>query len=294
MARRPSRENTVQPLDGWLMLVVLLVLSMGPFTLGVVQHNESPAFWVPVLVVATLAGICLAGLFIVNPNMARVLLLFGRYKGTVRHEGFYWVNPFTVRQRMSLRAQNLASQTIKVNDLTGNPIEIGAVVVWQVRDTAQASFDVENHHQYVDVQIEAAVRQLAKNHPYDENSGPTDVQTLRGDTQEVTDELRLELQQRLERAGIEVLEARISHLAYAPEIASAMLQRQQAQAIVAAREKIVEGAVSMVEQALNDLGRRQVVELDPQTRARLVGNLLVVLCGNSQATPVIQTGSSSV
>ncbi len=174
--------------------------------------------------------------------------------------------------------------------MAGNPVEIGAVLVWQVSDTAQASFDVEDHHQYVDVQIEAAIRQLAKGHPYDENSGPSDVQTLRGDTQEVADELRNELQLRLDRAGIEVLEARISHLAYAPEIASAMLQRQQAQAIVAARETIVEGAVSMVEQALRDLGERRVVHLDDATRARLVGSLLVVLCGNTNATPVLNTG----
>lgn len=292
MATRPSRENAVTPLDGWTMLIVLLVVILAPYGLGFVQGNESPTFWAPVVLLTSIAGFCLAGIFVVNPNMARVLVLFGRYTGTVRDEGFYWVNPFTVRHKLSLRAHNLASQTIKVNDLSGNPIDIGAVVVWRVRDTAQASFDVENHFQYIDVQIEAAIRQLAKRHPYDENSGPSDVSTLRGDTTEVTNELRGELQQRLERAGIEVLEARISHLAYAPEIASAMLQRQQAQAVVAAREKIVEGAVSMVEQALNDLGRRDVVQLDTATRARLVGNLLVVLCGSSAATPVVNAGSS--
>ena len=288
--RAPSRENSVTPLDGWVMLVVLLVILVAPFGLGVVQGNESLGFWIPVMLTATIAGVCLGGLFIVNPNVSRVLVLFGRYKGTVRSEGFYWVNPFTVRHKLSLRANNLASQTIKVNDMAGNPVEIGAVLVWRVSDTAQASFDVEDHHQYVDVQIEAAIRQLAKGHPYDENSGPSDVQTLRGDTQEVADELRNELQLRLDRAGIEVLEARISHLAYAPEIASAMLQRQQAQAIVAARETIVEGAVSMVEQALRDLGERRVVHLDDATRARLVGSLLVVLCGNTNATPVLNTG----
>ena len=231
------------------------------------------------------------GLFLVNPNESKVLVLFGRYRGTVREEGFYWTNPFTIRKKISLRAHNVASQKIKVNDLVGNPIEIGAVLVWQVRDTAQASFDVEDYQHYVDVQIETAIRELAKAHPYDDGQADGSIVSLRGDTGVVSEVLTRELQARLERAGIEVLEARISHLAYAPEIAHAMLQRQQAVAIIAARQKIVEGAVSIVEQALADLGAKHVIELDDERRATLVGNLLVVLCGQAAPQPVLNTGS---
>jgi regulator of protease activity HflC (stomatin/prohibitin superfamily) len=208
----------------------------------------------------------------------------------VRQEGFYWTNPFTTKRSVSLRAHNVASEKIKVNDLIGNPIEIGAVIVWRVHDTAQATFDVEDHEKYVDVQVETAIREIAKKHPYDEGQAEDPI-SLRGDTSAVVEELKHELQERLQRAGIEVLEARISHLAYAPEIASAMLQRQQATAIIAARQKIVEGAVSIVEQALADLGKKHVVELDDERKATLVGNLLVVLCGQSAAQPVLNTGS---
>ena len=242
-------------------------------------------------VVVTLVDlVCMFGFFIVTPNHSRVLILFGRYRGTIRQEGFYWTNPFTVRRSVSLRAHNVASEKIKVNDLLGNPIEIGAVIVWRVRDTAQATFDVEDHLRYVDVQIETAIREIAKTHPYDDGQLDDHPISLRGDTSAVVAELKTELQARLELPGIEVLEARISHLAYAPEIASAMLQRQQATAIIAARQKIVEGAVSIVEQALEDLGRKRVVELDDERRATLVGNLLVVLCGNSAPQPVVNTG----
>lgn len=290
-----AREIPFHAFSGWLM-----VITAPAYTLAVAAYfiltggpKTEPNPFAVVFAVLSVSAVwaCFAGLFIVAPNQSRVLVLFGRYRGTVRREGFYWTNPFTSKIPVSLRAHNLASETIKVNDLAGNPIEIGAVVVWQVRDTAQAVFDVEDYRHYVDVQIETAVRQLAKTHPYDEGQGPDDVASLRGDTEEMTAELQAELQQRLERAGILVLEARISHLAYAPEIASAMLQRQQASAVVAAREKIVEGAVGMVEQALLDLSQRGVVDLDDERRATLVGNLLVVLCGQAPATPVLNTGS---
>jgi len=208
----------------------------------------------------------------------------------VRAPGFYWTNPFTSKATVSLRAHNVASEKIKVNDLLGNPIEIGAVIVWRVRDTAQARFDVEDHEKYVDVQVETAIREIAKAHPYDDGQSDKNEISLRGDTSAVIEELKTELQARLDRAGIEVLEARISHLAYAPEIASAMLQRQQAVAIISARQKIVEGAVSIVEQALTDLSKHNVVHLDDERKATLVGNLLVVLCGNSSPQPVINTG----
>jgi regulator of protease activity HflC (stomatin/prohibitin superfamily) len=233
----------------------------------------------------------LFGYFIVNPNMSRVLVLFGTYRGTVRTPGFYWTNPFTSKRVVSLRAHNLSSERVKVNDLLGNPIEIGAVVVWQVRDSAQAQFDVEDYYQYVDLQCETAVRQLAKSHPYDDRMGETEAPSLRTDTERVSAELTRELQERLDRAGIEVLEARISHLAYAPEIASAMLQRQQADAIIAARRKIVEGAVGMVDDALTQLSERGVVDLDVERRATLVGNLLVVLCGHATPQPVLNAGT---
>lgn len=289
-----SQETGFRPFSGWFAVVGLLawLAAVTAFDISAVHDDRSPI--VPVIVsVVSLVSIlvCLAGFFIVNPNQSSVLILFGRYRGSVRQEGFYWTNPFTSKTTVSLRAHNLASETIKVNDLVGNPIEIGAVIVWQVRDTAQASLDVEDYRNYVDVQIETAIRQLANEHPYDDGHGPADVSTLRGDTAEMGEKLRIELQKRLDRAGIHVIEARLSHLAYAPEIASAMLQRQQASAVVAAREKIVEGAVGMVEQALSDLSSRRVLELDDERRATLVGNLLVVLCGNSQATPVVNTGT---
>lgn len=292
MTDRPtSQESSFNALSGWLMVLALPLAIAAVVIYGVT--NRYTVDW-PFGVTAGLTGVvsftCLFGFFIVNPNMSRVLVLFGNYRGTVRQHGFYWTNPFTVKHQVSLRVHNLSSETIKVNDLTGNPIEIGAVVVWQVRDTAQAKFDVEDYFQYVDVQIETAVRHLAKTHPYDDNETDLQVASLRGDTGEMADELKHELQERLDRAGIEVLEARISHLAYAAEIASAMLQRQQASAIIAARTKIVEGAVHMVEDALTQLSDRDVVELDPERRATLVGNLLVVLCGNAHAQPVVNAG----
>ncbi len=289
--RDPSQEASFSARSGWEILLGTFAYWAAFVTFGL-QIAPVLAFWLPVgglsLVVSFLF---LFGYFIVNPNMSRVLVLFGTYRGTVRTPGFYWTNPFTSKLVVSLRAHNLSTDRVKVNDLLGNPIEIAAVVVWQVHDTAQAQFDVEDYYQYVDLQCETAVRQLAKSHPYDDRMGETEAPSLRTDTDVVSSELTRELQERLDRGGIEVLEARISHLAYAPEIASAMLQRQQADAIIAARRKIVEGAVGMVDDALTQLSERDVVELDAERRATLVGNLLVVLCGHSTPQPVLNAGS---
>ena len=289
------QETLFRPFSAWPFvfgLPLVLIAAWGVFARRVVQsHQFAPWLFTCAFLLTAVVVVCAFGFFIVTPNHSRVLVLFGSYRGTVRQEGFYWTNPFTSKRSVSLRAHNVASEKIKVNDLLGNPIEIGAVIVWRVHDTAQATFDVEDHEKYVDVQIETAIREIAKTHPYDDGQAENHPISLRGDTSAVVVELKNELQERLQRAGIEVLEARISHLAYAPEIASAMLQRQQATAIIAARQKIVEGAVSIVEQALADLGKKRVVELDDERKATLVGNLLVVLCGQSAAQPVLNTGS---
>jgi regulator of protease activity HflC (stomatin/prohibitin superfamily) len=289
------QESLFRPSSAWPFVAGFPLALITAWTVvirrAVARGQPEPWLFVGALVLTAVVLVCAFGFFIVTPNHSRVLVLFGRYRGTVRAEGFYWTNPFTSKRSVSLRAHNMASEKIKVNDLLGNPIEIGAVIVWRVQDTAQAMFDVEDHEKYVDVQVETAIREIAKTHPYDEGQTEEDPISLRGDTSAVVEELKNELQERLRRAGIEVLEARISHLAYAPEIASAMLQRQQATAIIAARQKIVEGAVSIVEQALADLGKKQVIELDDERKATLVGNLLVVLCGQSAAQPVLNTGS---
>jgi regulator of protease activity HflC (stomatin/prohibitin superfamily) len=235
------------------------------------------------------AFFCLAGLYVVNPNEGRVLQLFGDYVGTEKNDGLRWSNPFYSKRQVSLRTRNFESAKLKVNDHDGNPIEIGAVVVWRVIDTAEACFEVDDYENYVTVQSEAAIRNLATQYPYD---GHTDGElSLRGSTQEVATKLKAEIQDRLEKAGVRVLEARISHLAYAPEIASAMLRRQQAGAIIAARQRIVEGAVGMVEQALDLLQRSHHVRLDEERKAAMVSNLLVVLCADREAQPVVNTGS---
>jgi len=240
----------------------------------------------PLQIVA--AVLMFRGLVVVNPNQSKVVILFGNYRGSLRQDGFWWVNPFTVRREISLRAHNFNSEHLKVNDLRGNPIEIGAVVVWRVRDTAQAAFDVEDHMSYVEVQTESALRHLASLHPYDT---PHDNETsLRGSSESVNEELQGELEQRLARAGIEVLEARLSHLAYAPEIAGAMLQRQQAEAIIDARKRIVDGACGMVEMALEQLDQNSVVELDEERKAQMISNLLVVLC-SERTQPVVNAGT---
>jgi regulator of protease activity HflC (stomatin/prohibitin superfamily) len=233
--------------------------------------------------------ISLSGLFVVHPNQGVVVQLFGKYTGTVKDPGLHWVNPFTTRSAVSLRIRNFETGNLKVNDMDGNPIEIASVVVWKVVDTAEASFEVDHYEDYVHVQSEAALRNLATAYPYDSHR---DNQTsLRGHTSIVATHLQKEIQERLSKAGVEVLEARISHLAYAPEIAAVMLQRQQASAIIAARQKIVEGAVGMVEMALDMLAKNDVVALDDERRAAMVSNLLVVLCGEKGTQPVVNTGS---
>jgi regulator of protease activity HflC (stomatin/prohibitin superfamily) len=289
--RKASHENRYRAANGGVMLFTLIVFVC--FLVAALIYNDEPSTPIMVLLILGMPaiGLCIRGFFVVQPNNSKVLVLLGNYKGTVRDPGFYWANPIAQRHGLSLKANNIASNVIKVNDLGGNPIEIAAVVVWQVRDTAQAIFDVEDYRHYVDVQIETAVRRLASVHPYDDNDAELDQTTLRGDSEVVNEELRDQLEGRLERAGIEVLEARISHLAYAPEIAAAMLQRQQAAAIISARRRIVEGAVGMVEDALELLKVKGVVELDPERQATLVGNLLVVLCGQENAQPIINTGS---
>lgn len=252
-----------------------------------------PMLIVGILLMLSIVGIpigilILKGLVLVNPNQSKVIVLFGNYKGTLRTAGFFWVNPFSIRRTISLRAHNFNSEHLKVNDLRGNPIEIGAVVVWRVRDTAQAAFDVEDYQSYVEVQTESALRHLASLHPYDT---PHENETsLRGSSDAINDEFQTELETRLARAGIEVLEGRFSHLAYAPEIAGAMLQRQQAEAIIDARKQIVEGACGMVHMALEQLQQSGVVTLDEERKAQMVSNLLVVLC-SERTTPVINAGT---
>ncbi len=235
------------------------------------------------------AGLIAPGFVMVQPNEARVLIFFGKYSGSIREAGFFWVNPFTIRRRVSLRVRNFNSEKLKVNDAAGNPIMIGAVVVWKVIDSAKALFDVDNYEDFVAIQSETAIRSLASRYPYD--SHDDDVPSLRGIPDEVAETLRREVQERLQVAGVEVIEARISHLAYAPEIAQAMLRRQQAAAIIAARKKIVEGAVGMVEEALAYIEGKNFVELDEERKATMVNNLLVALVAEGDAQPVINTGT---
>ena len=244
---------------------------------------------VAALVVMAVDLTCFAGLQVVNPNEGQVVQLFGTYKGTLREPGLRWVNPLTNRRRVSLRVRNFESAKLKVNDHDGNPIEIAAVVVWKVVDTAEAVFQVDNYENFVHVQSEAAVRNLATLHPYDAHEDGD--LSLRGNTAEIAELMKKEIQDRLAQAGVEVIEARISHLAYAPEIAQAMLLRQQAGAVIAARSRIVQGAVSMVEMALEELAKRQIVELDAERKAAMVSNLLVVLCSDRHTQPVVNTGS---
>lgn len=281
-------ETTASTLSGYPMLAILPLTVLagvaGALMLGGV------AIKILSLIVALLALVCLAGFYMVAPNEGRVLQLFGQYVGTDRALGLRWANPFYSKQRVSLRIRNFESGQLKVNDSAGNPIEIAAVVVWRVVDTAEAVFEVDDYEDYVAIQSEAAIRNMATSYPYDDHEGESI--TLRGSANEIGDILKAEVQDRLGKAGVEVLEARISHLAYAPEIASAMLQRQQASAIVAARSKIVEGAVSMVEAALAQLTERQIIELDAQSKASMVSNLLVILCSDRAAQPVVNSGTA--
>jgi regulator of protease activity HflC (stomatin/prohibitin superfamily) len=283
-------EKTFRPISGYVALVLGIVLVAAATWLAITT-GEANGLLVTALYL--LAAIALAGIFIVNPNDAAVLTLFGTYYGTVKANGFSWANPFFLKRKVTLRARNLNGQKLKVNDKSGNPIEIAAVVVWQVQDTYRASFDVDDYENYVVVQSEAAVRHLANSYPYDtfEEVGQAPVLTLRAGGEQVNQMLEQELSERFARAGVRVVEALISHLAYAPEIAEAMLRRQQATAVVAARAQIVNGAVGIVEMALTKLAASNMVELDEDRKAAMVSNLLVVLCSESRVTPVVNTGT---
>jgi regulator of protease activity HflC (stomatin/prohibitin superfamily) len=270
-----------------VLMVVLGAANLYFFIEGV--RAETPLLIVGTAVGWLLLALAAAGLFVVNPNEARVLQLFGDYAGTAKEPGLRWANPFLTKKRISLRVRNFESSRLKVNDADGNPIEIAAVVVWRVVETAEAAFEVDDYENYVRVQSEAAVRNAATSYPYDAHDDS--IVSLRGATGAVAEHLKKEIQDRLHKAGVQVLEARISHLAYAPEIAAAMLQRQQAGAIIAARQRIVEGAVGMVEMALEMLSRKEIVNLDEERKANMVSNLLVVLCGEKGAQPILNTGT---
>jgi regulator of protease activity HflC (stomatin/prohibitin superfamily) len=283
-------EKIMRPISGYLALVLAIAAIPSGIYINAVSDGNPAFIFLGVLLL--IAGVFLIkGIMIVNPNHARVCVFFGKYVGTVKENGLLWVNPLYTTYKISLRAQNLNGQQLKVNDKMGNPIEIAAVIVWQVEDTYKASFEVADFQQYVGVQSEAAVRHLATSCPYDELEAEGAEITLRDGGEKVNELLEHELNERLAPAGILVKEARISHLAYAPEIAGAMLQRQQATAIVAARTKIVEGAVGMVELALAELSKKAIVTLDEEKKAAMVSNLMVVLCGEKAATPVLNTGS---
>ncbi|MCX2574050.1 SPFH domain-containing protein [Pedobacter sandarakinus] len=280
------QEKIINPPSGYLTFVASLIL------LGASIYCFIITYFVLGGVLLTVdVFLIFPGFLIINPNQSMVLTLFGKYIGTVKADGFFWVNPLTAKRRLSLKANNLNGQQLKVNDKLGNPIEIAAVVVWKVNETAKAVFSVENYTQYVNIQSEAAVRHLANIFPYDHAEGEESSITLKDGAEQVSEILEKELNERLSRAGIDVLEARISHLAYAPEIASAMLQRQQATAVIAARKLIVEGAVGMVEMALEKLSQKGIVDLDEERKAAMVSNLLVVLCGDRHVQPVVNTGT---
>ncbi len=284
------REKEIHGLSGWLMVFLLFAVAVGSVFMLVTAITEQTLLWIILSVVVLIIDIvCWAGLTIVNPNEARVVQLFGVYKGSIKEQGFWWVHPLTSRRTVSLRIRNFESSRLKVNDHDGNPIEIAAVVVWRVVETAEAVFHVDDYEHFVHVQSEAAVRNLATTYPYDAHQEGQ--MSLRMSAGEISQRMREEIQERLTKAGVEVIEARLSHLAYAPEIASAMLRRQQASAIIAARQKIVEGAVSMVEMALESLSARHVVALDEERKATMVSNLLVVLCSDRDAQPVVNTGT---
>lgn len=307
--------------NGWIMLPIVILAWAGvpaAIVFGAIDASGGDVgggvalIILGVLLIPT-AIILTVGMFSLQPNEAQVLVLFGRYVGTVRKDGLHWANPFSVHRggwesvkegnevkpirarnkyKVSLRARNFQTETLKVNDQRGNPIEIASVIVWRVLDTAKALFDVDEYEHYVRIQSETALRHVATSYPYDHvSSEPSDEFTLRANTDEVSLALQQELQARLEKAGVQIEEARLTHLAYAPEIAGSMLRRQQAEAIIAARQKIVHGAVSMVEMALTELSEKKVVELDEERKAAMVGNLLVVLCGEAQAEPVVNTGT---
>ncbi len=284
------RERSYNGMPGLPALLLLLLADAGLIWMLVmnIRSESAPEIVFAALMIA-LSTFLMAGLFMVNPNEGKVLQLFGEYKGTAKIQGLRWANPFLTKKKVSLRVRNFESSHLKVNDIDGNPIEIAAVVVWKVFETAEAVFEVDDYEHYVKVQSEAALRNLATSYAYDAHD---DAQvSLRGHTSAVADHLKREIHDRLVKAGVEVIEARISHLAYAPEIAAAMLQRQQAGAIIAARQRIVEGAVGMVEMALDMLSAKSIIQLDEERKAAMVSNLLVVLCGDRNTQPVINTGT---
>jgi len=283
-------EKNVRGVSGWAA-VFALIAGLAGFAFALVQFAAAgePLGVVLCSLAIALDAASFGGLTVVNPNEAKVLTLFGVYKGSIKSPGLWWVNPLTNRRRVSLRVRNFESSKLKVNDHDGNPIEIAAVIVWRVIDSAEAVFQVDNYDNFLHVQSEAAVRNLAVGHPYDAHRDGQ--MSLRGNTLEIAELLKHEIQERLEKAGIEVLEARISHLAYAAEIANAMLRRQQASAVIAARSRIVEGAVSMVQMALDELAKRSVVVLDEERKAAMVSNLLVVLCSEHETQPIVNAGT---
>lgn len=278
-------EKNHKPYSGYLLLALAIVLTIGGPALAVLTMT-------PWYALTAAIGVFIAvGFAVVNPNQSMVLVLFGKYSGTIKQNGFFWVNPFFVRRKISLRARNFDGDPIKVNDKIGNPIMIGLVLVWRASDTFKAAFAVDDFENFVVVQSEAALRKLAGLYPYDDFGDEQAELTLRAGGEEVNDQLEKEIAERLHMAGIEVIEARINYIAYAQEIAQAMLKRQQASAIVSARFKIVEGAVGMVEMALDQLSKKSIVELDEDKKATMVSNLMVVLCGDKEATPVVNTGT---
>ncbi|MHC9089874.1 SPFH domain-containing protein [Tenacibaculum sp. IMCC1] len=280
-------EKIIKPANGYLMFFIVLILFIGGIALAV--KTENPIF----ILMSVIAFILALGFILVNPNSSKVLLFFGKYVGTVKQNGLYWANPLYKKKTVSLRASNFDSERLKVNDKLGNPVMISTILVWRVTETYKAAFDVDNYENFVRVQTDAAVRKLASMYPYDNfaDEGHEEDITLRSSVNEVSEALEKELEERLAIAGIEVLEARIGYLAYAQEIASAMLKRQQATAIIAARHKIVQGAVDMVDMALEELNKKEIVELDEERKAAMVSNLLVILCGDKEASPVVNAGT---
>ncbi len=284
-----KEEKIIVPANGYFMLFLFLLVFFGSIATMITIKTPWP------IITIVLSLVMAFGFVMVQPNGSRVLLLFGKYVGTIKKNGFYWVNPFYTKKKISLRASNFDSERLKVNDKLGNPVMISTILVWRVQDTYKAAFDVDNYENFVRVQTDAAVRKLASMYPYDNfaDEGHDEDITLRSSVNEVSEALEKEIDERLSIAGIEVLEARIGYLAYAQEIANAMLKRQQATAIVAARHKIVQGAVSMVEMAIEELNKNEIVELDEERKAAMVSNLMVVLCGDKEAAPVVNTGTLS-
>ncbi|MCD8415377.1 SPFH domain-containing protein [Tenacibaculum dicentrarchi] len=284
-----QKEKIINPVNGYLMFAIVLLLVISGIVASVMNENIG-------FIVISIAGFILSlGFILVNPNSSKVLLFFGKYVGTVKQNGLFWANPLYKKKTISLRASNFDSERLKVNDKLGNPIMISTILVWRVTETYKAAFDVDNYENFVRVQTDAAVRKLASMYPYDNfaDEGHKEDITLRSSINEVSQALEKEIEERLSIAGIQVLEARIGYLAYAQEIASAMLKRQQATAIVAARHKIVQGAVEMVEMALEELNKKQIVDLDDERKAAMVSNLLVILCGDKEASPIVNTGTLS-